>query len=96
MRYLVGAVAVIAALGLSGCGKYHGTYGGKYYMNDARVVPPLTVPKGVNSPVAQQFFTVPNQYRGRALPKLSLLPPDPEFRQRLAAHNAKKIHQHER
>jgi uncharacterized lipoprotein len=96
MRYLIGITILAATLGLVGCGKYHGAYGGKYYMNDARTVPPLHVPAGINSPVTQQYFTVPNAQLGHATPKLSLLPPDPEFRARLAEHNSKKIHQHER
>ncbi len=92
------SIKVIFVLGfgllLGACGKYHGAYGGKYYMQDARVVHPIIVPKGINSPVQEQYYTVPNIAEGRAAPKLSLLPPDPMFVEYLAQYQHKKAHEH--
>ncbi|PHQ80923.1 MAG: hypothetical protein COB66_03525 [Coxiella sp. (in: Bacteria)] len=79
MRFI--KISLIAALGLSlaACGHYHGKYGGKYYMKDAQVVNTIKVPRGIPSPVAAQYYSVPWKVEGRARPKLSLLPPDPAF-----------------
>lgn len=94
MRYLVGLLVLVSGVLLAGCGKYHGTYGGKYYMSDARVVHPLVVPHGVHSPVGQQYFTVPNVAVASAPAKLSLLPPDPKFKAYLHDYKQRDINRH--
>ncbi len=88
MRYLVGLFVLLSSLVLTDCAKYHGTYGSKYYINDARVVHPIVVPQGVSSPVGEQYFTVPDKTTGYATPHLSLLPPDPILQAYLAGHYA--------
>lgn len=90
MRYLTGMMIVATSLALVGCGKYHGKYGGKYYQQDAQLEHPIVVPRGVGSPVTQQFFKVPNQHLAQAKPHLSLLPPDPTFLAYLDTYKHKK------
>jgi uncharacterized lipoprotein len=96
MRYLVGILVLVSGFLLVGCGKYHGAYGGKYYMQDARTVHPIVVPAGINSPVSEQYFTVPNTAVGPVSAKLSLLPPDPTFREYLHDYKQKEIQKHKR
>lgn len=90
MRYLTGIIVVAASVALVGCGKYHGQYGGKYYQQDAQAVPPIVVPHGINSPVTEQYFTVPNQQLAQAKPHMSMLPPDPTFLAYLNSYKHKK------
>lgn len=91
MRYLTGIIVVAASVALVGCGKYHGKYGSKYYQQDAQLEHPIVVPRGVASPVAEQFFTVPEQHRASAAKSQpSLLPPDPTFLAYLNSYKHKK------
>lgn len=93
MKRLLFVLVAMLGLCLAGCGKYHGKYGGKYYNNNAQTISPIRVPHGVASPVAQQYYSIPWKVEGKANPKLSLLPPDENFKRRLAEkHKAKAKH----
>lgn len=92
MRFKLGLAAVVAvSVVLVGCGKYHGQYGGRYYQQDAQVMHPIVVPKGVPSPVSDQIFTVPRQDLAEGNTHPSLLPPDPTF----LAYNAQYNHKNQ-
>lgn len=81
---------VVGLAGLTACGKYHGHYGERYYQVSDRSLPPLQVPHGIPSPVAQQLFPVPNVH-STAPVTVSLVPPDPHLRHALAQlHAAQK------
>ena len=76
-------VISLSALGLlmTGCvseSRYHGTYSANAYMQNAQTLPPITVPNGINSPVGEQLYPIP-WTDGKATPKLSLVPPDPDY-----------------
>ncbi len=79
MRFIT--IITIAALAttLVGCGKYHGKYGSKYYKDNAQALAPITVPRGINTPVSEQYYAIPWKANGNPSEALSLLPPDPTF-----------------
>ena len=79
MRCIAIGSLIFLALGLTACGSYHGKYGGKYYSDNSKMIPPITVPHGIHSPVGQQIYAIPWKADGKVSPKLSLLPPDPHF-----------------
>lgn len=67
---------------VAGCinsSRYHGAYSANNYMKNAQTIPPIVVPHGMASPVADQLYPIPWAAKGVAAPKISLIPPDPNY-----------------
>ena len=75
---LLGLLSVLL-LGCINSSRYHGAYGANSYMKNAATIPPITVPQNIPSPVADQLYPVPWTASGKATPKISLVPPDPNY-----------------
>ena len=90
MRLMKFTVLALLGILLGACSRYHGHYGGKYYKQNAQVVPPLQVPRGIASPVADQYYSVPWKAQAGPHSKFSLLPPDPQYKRVLREIKLKK------
>lgn len=77
---------------MTGCinsSRYHGAYSANNYMKNAQSIPPVIVPHGITSPVADQLYPIPWTAKGTATPKISLIPPDPNYHDYLSKKKSK-------
>lgn len=80
----------LALMGCANTSRYHGQYGSNRYMVNAQTIPPIDVPRGIASPVADQLYPIPWTIKGQASPTLSLMPPDPNYQHYLWQLQQKK------
>lgn len=94
MRFMKFTMLALLGILLAACSRYHGHYGGKYYQKNAQATAPLKIPHGIASPVADQYYSVPWKAQAGSHAKLSLLPPDPEYKRVLRTIKLKKKKAH--